>query len=104
MNPKASEKQSRKFTPIGIGFALAGILLFAYFVQKAGVNEIFDGIKRLGAGFLIVIAISAIRHTVRSLAWTRCFEEPHRLRFRDALRARLMGDALGNILPFVSMF
>lgn len=104
MNPKASEKQSKKFTPIGIGFALAGVLLFAYFVQKAGVNDIFDGIKRLGTGFLIVLAISAVRHTVRSVAWTKCFEEPYRLRFRDALRARLMGDALGNILPFVSMF
>ena len=104
MNSKVSETQSKKFTPIGIGFALAGILLFAYFVKKAGVNDILDGIKRLGAGFLLVLAISAIRHTVRSLAWTKCFEEPYRLRFRDALRARLMGDALGNILPFVSMF
>jgi hypothetical protein len=28
-----------------------------------------------------------------------CVEAPHRLRFRDALRARLMGDAIGNILP-----
>lgn len=104
MNPKVPERQSKKFTPIGIIFALAGILLFAYFVNQAGVTDIFSGIKRLGAGFLIVLAISAVRHTVRSLAWTKCFEEPYRLRFRDALRARLMGDALGNILPLVSMF
>lgn len=104
MNPKVPERPSKKFTPIGIIFALAGILLFVYFVKKAGITDIFSGIKRLGAGFLIVLAISAVRHTVRSLAWTKCFEEPYRLRFRDALRARLMGDALGNILPLVSMF
>ena len=29
-------------------------------------------------------------------------EAPYRLRFWDALRARLMGDAIGNILPFAS--
>lgn len=104
MDSKLPERQSKRFTPIGIIFALGGILLFAYFVKKAGVADIFSGIKRLGAGFLIVLAISLIRHTVRSLAWTKCFEEPYRLRFRDALRARLMGDALGNMLPLVSMF
>ena len=33
----------------------------------------------------------------------RCIEPPHRLPFRDAFAARLMGDALGNIIPFVSV-
>jgi hypothetical protein len=33
----------------------------------------------------------------------RCVEPPHRLPFRDAFAARLMGDALGNIIPFVSV-
>lgn len=64
---------------------------------------IVEGIKRLGAGFLLILAISAIRHIVRSLAWTKCFEAPYKLRFRDAFAARLMGDALGNIIPFISM-
>src|SRR6185503_16107725 len=89
--------------PLGILFAFVGLLLFAYFVRNAGVLKILDGIKRLGAGFLLILAISAVRHVVRSLAWTKCFEEPYRLRFRDAFAARLMGDALGNIIPFVSM-
>lgn len=75
------------------------MLLFAYFVKKAGVAEIVEGIRRLGAGFLLVLAISAIRPIVRSLSWTRCLEEPHRLRFREALRAYLVGDALGTLLP-----
>src|SRR5687768_18592693 len=58
---------------------------------------------RLGAGFILVLAISAVRHIVRALAWTKCVEPPYKLRFRDALAARLMGDALGNIIPFISM-
>ena len=77
-------------------------MLFAYFVKQAGVSQIFDGIKRLGAGFVLILLISAVRHIVRSVAWMLTVEAPHRLRFRDALRARLMGDAIGNILPFAS--
>ena len=79
-----------------------GLALFAYFVKKAGVGQIADGITRLGAGFLLIIAISSVRHIVRSLAWSLCVEGPYRLRFWDAFRARLMGDAIGNVLPFAS--
>ncbi|HEY6804038.1 MAG TPA: lysylphosphatidylglycerol synthase transmembrane domain-containing protein [Pyrinomonadaceae bacterium] len=93
----------RKFAPLGIVFGLLGLLLFAYFVRKAGLAEIISGIKRLGVGFLLIIAISSVRHIVRSLAWTRCIEQPYRLRFRDAFAARLMGDALGNIIPLASV-
>jgi hypothetical protein len=101
MNEKASTS-GKRFTPLGIIFAVAGLILFVYFVRKAGLSQIGEGIRRLGAGFILVIAISSVRHIVRSLAWMLCVEEPHRLRFWDALRARLMGDAIGNILPFAS--
>jgi hypothetical protein len=80
-----------------------GLLLFAYFVRRAGIGEIFAGIQRLGAGFLLILAISSTRYIVRALAWTRCVEPPHHLPFRDAFAARLMGDALGNIIPFASV-
>ena len=96
------QSKPRRFAPLGIVFGLFGLLLFAYFVRKAGVGEIVSGIRRLGIGFLLVIAISSVRPIVRSLAWTRCVEPPFRLRFRDALAARLMGDALGNMIPLAS--
>ena len=101
--PRSAETRSRRYAPLGILFSVLGLLLFAYFVRSAGLSEIISGIQRLGAGFLVVLAISAIRHVVRSLAWTRCVEPPFRLRFRDALAARLMGDALGNIIPLVNV-
>ena len=100
---KNSKRRNRKLAPLGILFAVLGLLLFGYFVRNAGVGRIMEGIQRLGAGFLLIIAISLIRHVVRALAWTKCVEQPHRLRFRHALASRLMGDALGNIVPFVSM-
>ncbi len=107
---KSSESQvktkpsgNKKLARFGIVFALLGLLLFAYFVRKAGVGEVLAGIRRLGFGFLFIIAISSVRQAARSLAWMRCFESPHSLRFRDAFAARVMGDALGNIIPLASV-
>src|SRR5689334_23690404 len=103
-NDLSSEKRSkgRRFAPLGLIFGLLGLLLFAYFVSRAGVGEIVSNIQRLGAGFVLILAVSSVRYIVRALARTRCVEPPHRLPFRDAFAARLMGDALGNIIPFVS--
>ena len=102
---KAGEPRERRsrFAPLGIIFGLLGLLLFAYFVRHAGIGEIAAGIQRLGVGFILILAISSIRYIVRALAWMRCVEEPYRLPFRDAVAARLMGDALGNIIPFASV-
>jgi len=97
-----NQTRSRRFAPLGIIFGLLGLILFAYFVSHAGVDEIISRIQRLGAGFLLILAVSGIRYVVRALAWMRCVERPYRLPFRSAFAARLMGDALGNIIPFVS--
>jgi hypothetical protein len=100
---KNKGSRNKKLARFGIVFALLGLMLFAYFVRKAGVSEIISGIKRLGFGFVLIIGISSLRHMARSFAWTRCFEAPYSLRFRDALAARLMGDSLGNIIPLASV-
>ena len=102
-NAKAANNRRRKFAPLGIIFGVLGFALFIYFVKKAGVAEITAGIGRLGPAFLLVLAISSIRYIVRSLAWTKCIEAPHKLPFRDAVKARLMCDALGNIIPLASV-
>ena len=97
-----NQSGSRRFAPLGIIFGLLGLLLFAYFLCHGGVGEILSNIQRLGAGFVLILAVSSTRYIVRALAWMRCVEPPYRLPFRDAFAARLMGDALGNIIPFVS--
>jgi hypothetical protein len=100
MNQSNQKKsQSKRFTPIGIIFTILGVLLFAYFVKKAGLVEIWTDIKQLGAGFLLVLLVSTARPIVRSLAWTRAFTGEHRLRFRDALEAYIIGDAVGTLVP-----
>ncbi len=94
------KKAARKFAPAGVAFAALGIALFVYFVRRAGVAEIAEGIRRLGAGFVLVLLASGVRPMVRSLAWTLCVEPPHRLHLRDALVAFMTGDAVGNVVPF----
>src|SRR6185369_15414709 len=98
----SKQNRSRRFAPLGVIFGLLGLLLFAYFVSRAGVGDIASNIQRLGAGFLLILGVSSIRYVVRALAWIRCVEPPYQLPFRDAFAARVMGDALGNIIPFVS--
>jgi hypothetical protein len=93
------KSKTKRFTPLGIVFAVLGLLLFAYFVRRAGVEEVIQGIKRLGAGFLLILLISGVRPVVRILAWMRAIEGEHRLPFRDAFKAYLVGDALGTLLP-----
>lgn len=79
--------------------AVAGVALLAYAVASAGPAEIVEGLRRLGAGFALVLALSGLRFTARTLSWMVCVEGEPRLAFGDALSAKLIGDALGNLTP-----
>src|SRR5215831_6275473 len=104
MAPKALKgKNAAKYTVIGILFAVLGLVLFGYFIDKAGPAEIWGGIRRLGLWFLVIFALGGVRQGVHALAWVKCCEPPHKLPFIDAFKARLMGDAVGNIVPLGSL-
>ena len=90
---------TRRLAPAGVAFALLGLALFAYFVWRAEPGRVWEKLTEVGAGFALIILISGLRFAVRALAWTLCFEPPHRLPFGAALRAFLVGDTAGNILP-----
>src|ERR1043166_1772152 len=90
---------ARKFASAGAAFALLGLALFAYFVWRAGPGEIWANVSRIGWGFAGILALGGLRFVVRALAWTLCFEPPHRLRYRDAFTAYLIGDSAGNVRP-----
>jgi Lysylphosphatidylglycerol synthase TM region len=85
--------------PTAVIFALAGLGLFAYFVWAAGPAEVWSNISKVGWGFAVILALAGLRFGVRTLAWTLCFEPPHRLGFLEAFRAYLIGDAAGNVVP-----
>src|ERR1044071_7996410 len=89
----------KRLAPAGILFAALGLALFAYFIWAAGPSEIWSNISKIGWGFVVILILAGMRFGVRTLAWTLCFEPPHRLGFLEAFRAYLIGDAAGNVVP-----
>ena len=78
--------------------AMIGVALFVYVVRQTGVAEIGARLRSLGFGFLLILAISALRYLARSLAWRRCMApEDRRLGTVALWRARLAGEALGDL-------
>jgi hypothetical protein len=90
---------SRRLAPAGAAFAVAGLALFAYFVWRAGPAEVWANISKIGWGFAVIILLAGLRFAVRAEAWRLCFEDTHRLGFWEALKAYLIGDAAGNVVP-----
>jgi hypothetical protein len=78
---------------------LGGIALFLRSVSALGTTQIVVGMRRVGWGFGAIVLLAVAREVVRTLAWMRTVEGPARLRFPDALRARLAGEALSTLLP-----
>ena len=90
---------SRRLAPAGAAFALLGLALFAYFVWRTGPGEIWANVSKIGWGLAAILSLGGLRFVVRALAWMLCFEPPHRLRFRHAFAAYLIGDSAGNVVP-----
>jgi hypothetical protein len=79
--------------------AIAGVLLFIYTLQSAGPREILRQLRQIGFGFVVVLALSAIRMGVRAKAWSLCVEDGERFTFGQAFKAFVTGDAVGNVMP-----
>ena len=81
----------------GVIAAVVGLALFVYFLRRAGVSDVVDGIQRLGMAFVVVVALGGLRFVIRSAAWMRCLDGPHRLTLSEVFQAVIVGDALGNL-------
>jgi Lysylphosphatidylglycerol synthase TM region len=84
---------------IGIVASVLGVALFAWFVRQVGPSEVWEGLKEVGWGFVIIIALAGLRFAMRATAWLLCLEPPHRLPFTAAFAAVVAGDAVGNLTP-----
>lgn len=79
--------------------ALVGLALFIYIIEQTGLGEIWSRVQELGAGFLLILAISAFRYLARSLSWLRCLSPEDRgVGFWALWRARLAGEAIGDLM------
>ena len=88
-----------RIPPIAVVATIAGVLLFIYTLQASGPREILRQLRQIGFGFLVVLALSAIRMAVRAKAWSLCVEDTERFTFGQAFKAYVTGDAVGNVLP-----
>jgi hypothetical protein len=79
--------------------ALAGVILFVWFVRRVGPAEIWTGLRQVGWGILAIVAIAGFRFALRAAAWRLCLDPPHAMPFATAFEAILAGDAVGNLTP-----
>jgi hypothetical protein len=78
--------------------ALVGLALFIYVIKQTGLSEIASNLRAVGAGFLLILAVSSVRYLSRSLAWLRCMNPEERgVGFWALWRARLAGEAVGDL-------
>lgn len=78
--------------------AVLGLALFIYVINQTGFAVIWAEVRKLGAGFLLILAISSTRYSSRTLAWLCCMEpEQRRVGFWNLWRARLAGEAVGDL-------
>jgi hypothetical protein len=78
---------------------VAGIALFVYVVGQAGIGEILDGVRRVGWGLAVLLALAGLRFVIRSQSWRLCMPDAARLPLGRAFQAFLAGDSVGNITP-----
>jgi hypothetical protein len=91
--------RTRRATLAALAVTAAGVALFAWLVYRAGLDQIWAGLRAVGWGLAIIIAIAGGRFALRALAWSLCLEPPHRLRWTTAFGAVIAGDTLGNATP-----
>lgn len=92
-------KKLQRWHIVGVALTILGVALFGYFVYEAGIEEIWNGISRLGFGFLLILALYALKLLTRAAAWRLSLEKPYRLGLLNAFRAVAMGEALSSLIP-----
>ena len=96
---KASSLTTRESRLAWILATVGGLVLFIYFVERVGIEEIATSVRRVGWAFLLVLLLSGLRFLARSAAWLLCVPSGHNLTLRHIFPAVLAGDAVGNLTP-----
>lgn len=80
--------------------AIASIALLGYLLRRAGLTSVAQAIRLMGAGFLVLLLLSGIRHGLRTIAWRCCVNPSARpQRFLELFTFRLMGESITDLSP-----
>lgn len=82
-----------------VAATIGGAGLFAVAVRQAGVEDILQGIERVGWGLGVILLLAGLRFVIRAECWRLCMPPSTRLSRLRAFGAFLSGDALGNVTP-----
>lgn len=80
--------------------AAVGVVLFTYAVRLVGIDALGDAIRRIGWGWVAILALAGARFMLRAQCWRWCLPPAVRLDFPHAFGAFLAGDAVGSVTPF----
>lgn len=79
-------------------FLPACVGLFVLLIEKTGPATVAARVYDVGAGFLILILISGIRHLFRTAAWYNAIErEERQISFRILFGIRIAGEAISDL-------
>ena len=96
----SKQKNIKRLKIAGSLLTILGIALFAYFIYSVGVNEILEGIGKIGfGGFAIIVLIYLLRIIARAFAWKLSVYEPYKLDLRDTVPAVIIGEAMSSMIP-----
>jgi hypothetical protein len=74
---------------------LAGIILFVYLLRETGLSTLGHYLRSLGWGFVLIIALSAVRNCVRAGSWYIAIEpDERRITFWRLMNTMLAGEAI----------
>lgn len=105
--PKDATRPNRSRTRFIIVQAVilaAGVALFFYLIYSLGLGTIVETLRRVGWGFLIIVAINGIRHYMRAFClYLAIHGENRSVGFHEVLAARLAGEAV-NLMTVTGPF
>ena len=84
----------------GVVSLALGVGLLLLTLRYVSAADVLSSARRMGSGFVLVLALSGARFLLRAAAWRWCLASPGELPFGRAFGAVLAGDALGNVTPF----
>lgn len=97
---KSNPKHMKILRILGVLMTIGGIGLFIFFLNRVGLDEVIEGVKKIGwDGFAIILIAYLFRVSARAYCWTFAVYEPYKLSMKDTLPAVLMGEAMSSLIP-----
>jgi hypothetical protein len=97
MNQDADRREWRSGVTISSCVVTAlGIGLLVWLVKKVGLHDVAAGLKQVGPGFVVILALALVRHAVRAKAWTLLMNASERIPLTRAMAATISGEAVGQ--------